>query len=224
MLFASGPPADTTVASFHPCQGFTILTHVLDSPNEVNASTDIMVGNFENRHFIDRAYLVSLEGGQDILDNLTEPVPLCTKLMGSKKDQGERVLGMLHTLRVKCHFEAFKIRDNADPPQPPQSGWVELELQNVLVVEDLPVPLHISMKGLNAGCRCHIGGKWDTSLFPTEYSGHPYWNREDYHFFGTAASRLSHATGHLSSDLKPATKEKSTSEAISTDAPGAKCG
>ena len=80
---------------------------------------------------------------------------------------------MLHKLRVNCHFEAFKIRDNADPSQ---SGCVELELQNVLVVEDLPVPLHISTKGLNAGCRCHIGGKWDTSLFPTENSGHPYWN------------------------------------------------
>ncbi len=89
-MFASGPPADTIVASFHPCLGFTILTRVLDSPNEVNASTDIMLGNFENRHFIDRTYLlVSLEGGKDILNDLTEPVPLCTKLMGSKKDQGE---------------------------------------------------------------------------------------------------------------------------------------
>lgn len=225
MIFASGPPDDTTVASFHPCLGFTIRTHVLDSPNEVNASTDIMVGNFENRHFIDRAYLVRLEGGQDILDNLTDPVPLCTKLMGSKKYQGEKVLGMLHKLRVKCHFEAFKIRDNADPPLSPKSGWVELELQNVLVVEDLPVPLHISMKGLNASCHCHIGGKWDASLFPTEYADHPYWNREDYHFFGKAASPPSLVTGRSSSDLtKPATKARTTSKAISAGVPGANCG
>lgn len=100
------------------------------------ASQDLGCANYEIRHFVSGAYLASIPGGQAYLDNILDPTPPCISLWGTKSDREEIVVGML------------KKRLPVTVWVGPRGGWMSLKLQNVLVIDELPVPLHISLKAL----------------------------------------------------------------------------
>ena len=75
-------------------------------------------------------------------------------------------------------------------------GGVEVQLNNVLVVQDLPVPLHISAKskphmlgtGAFGDAPFFVGGNNMEELkkesFPERYRGHPYWQNNGVIYLG----------------------------------------
>lgn len=167
-------------ASFYPSLLDHFETIVMDIDDKIVwATTDQGTANSERRHFIDREYLVSLEGGRGLLDSLTAPTPPCTALQGTRRENGDVVLGMLSSrLRVKCNFNSISIK--RDKCCATHKGWVQFKLQNVLVVESMPVPIHISMKDLDA----HMSNFYENGktysrlqpqLFADQYQRHPYW-------------------------------------------------
>ena len=104
------------------------------SEKDAVATHDHGAACHEMRHFIDLSFLMSLPTGQDLLDSLVPPNPYCTRLTGTDKPDGEVVLGMLPTKLVVEHKDSDLV----------------FSLCNVLVVDDLPVPLHISFKALES--------------------------------------------------------------------------
>lgn len=143
----------------------------------------------ENRSFIDRAFLESLPRGTDLVRNLVEPIPFCAQLDGTKRPGGDQVLGMLPQ---PLAIEAVASPPAGAPPvaapqqQPPSSA--PLTLRNVLVVDSLPVPLHVSTKSLGAveyqrmqdlpNWGFGAGRLEDAGVFPARYYQHPYWERQ----------------------------------------------
>mmetsp|Transcript_6212 Transcript_6212/g.9263 ORF Transcript_6212/g.9263 Transcript_6212/m.9263 type:complete len:262 (-) Transcript_6212:1199-1984(-) len=105
----------------------------------INATQDMMAACGEMRHFID--YRVIEQHEHYSLGSLIDPVPPCTKLTGTRTENGDRVLGMLPeplTVKVKCK----------DILGDKSICFFDLLLDNVLVIDSLPVPLHISMKAI----------------------------------------------------------------------------
>jgi MYND finger len=157
-------------ASFYPHLGFAIKVRILDA-EEVHASQDFMTANFEIRHFVDRNYLASIvPAGRDLLQaGLVDPAPPCSFLWGTYKEQDEVVVGMLK--------KRLSVSINAGHSQ----GWVQVKLQNVLVVDELPVPFHISLKALKLYPDREVqnGTRLTKNAFPESYHRHPYWNRGD---------------------------------------------
>jgi hypothetical protein len=101
-------------------------------------------------------------------------------------------------------------------------GWIEFKLQNVSLVEDLPLPFHLSMKALNTLCNCS-GPAWDSSFFPTSHACHPLcWNTGNKICVSTVASHGRLVTREFSNDLTEGAAGK-PNKAIGPDA-GAKCG
>jgi hypothetical protein len=86
--------------------------------------------------------------------------------------------------------------------------WKTVHLTNVLVVQDLPVPLHLSWEWGNAigaaPTKISRGG-WTKEAFPNSYHNHPYWTttdltanhglpRHSHHVSVTAAAALDGAS------------------------------
>lgn len=89
----------------------------------------------ERRHMIDLYCLKMLEGGDKLLAAMVPAAPACT-VMAGRGMEGQRVLGMLNCpLKARCDRE---------------SRFVHVILDDVLVVDRLPVPLHISIQQLEA--------------------------------------------------------------------------
>lgn len=155
-----------------------------DDEAEVSASTDVGTAGHDQRHFIDRAFLENhIPGGGDLITSLVTPTPPCTRLTGTKKPGGETVVGMLpDRLKVSCHFPLgcakYDVNNQANVLfLTKEPVWLDFQLQNVLVVDSLPVPLHISLKALGVDGRSNYV-TWEKGLFPVEYHTHYYWSPE----------------------------------------------
>jgi hypothetical protein len=149
------------------------------------ASNDNGTACHEIRHFINMSAVLSLDGGQDLLDSMVACTPAITRITGNNMND-QRVLGTLkEPLHVQCKFK-----------KGPHKGLqIALILQNVVVVDKLPVPLHISTKQL-----LNITPKsgheelgmfmnnfpsmlgFTAEVLSAEYKIHPFWN--EGHFFG----------------------------------------
>ena len=135
-----GAPDDSTPATFHPNIMFTYPARVLGVTTVT--TNDFMSSGYEERHFIDRAFLERLPGGADLLASVVPAQPPCFKLVGA----GFRatVLGML--------WNALPVTMDVVPDGPivdPSSGHtLDLSLAHILVVENLPVEIHVSWKVL----------------------------------------------------------------------------
>ncbi|KAG1678290.1 hypothetical protein FOA52_013911 [Chlamydomonas sp. UWO 241] len=160
------------------------------------ASHDVGAASHEQRHFIDSAFLASLPGGEALLGALVTPQPPCASMHGTNTPGEERVLGMLPGQLSLT----FKYRE--DPPPACSSHEAQrvgrkcdLLLAHVLVVDALPVPLHLSVKAIDqaastgeidsdaiaplwaaAGTAGRGGRKLDASHMPERYRIHPYWS------------------------------------------------
>lgn len=170
-------------ASFYPSLMFALKVRVMDA-EETYASQDLGAANYEVRHFIDKTYLSSINGGQQCLENMVDPTPPCIGLWGTKGETNETIVGMLkHRLNVTVYMG-------------PENGWQLTKLQNVLVVDKLPVPLHVSLKALklypDGEVQSAMNFKKDT--FPVEFHLHSYWNSNQICFgsIGNATASIKH--------------------------------
>lgn len=141
----------------------------LSNGEVINVSNDAMAACHENRHFLDLDLYKKLFPGS--VSDLVAPNPPCSKVEGTKVDGGSRVVGMM-----------------AAPLQVVLMGplsQLKIEMVNVLVVEDFPVPLHLSAKDDLSGPRqwCRTGAfnmsRESTEMaavsFPAQYRHHHYW-------------------------------------------------
>ena len=108
--------------------------------NQANATNDFGTVSNEMRHFIDRDFLASTEGGEAKLASLVSPEPACRGLFGAKTPEPLPVLGMLAA--PLSAIREYQDKDTLEVKR------IELHLRDVLVVEELPVPLHVSFKAL----------------------------------------------------------------------------
>ena len=145
--------------------------------------------NVDTRHFIDFTLLIKIATGmvyqagdlktqqvhdlrQSLITSyLIPPTPACEEVCGTKQRFGNTpVLGMLMT-RLHCAIYAG-----------PQQRWIYAKLQNVLVVDGLPVPIHLSLRalGLIPELRSHTLPKFAKNTFPKiPYHQHPYWDKQN---------------------------------------------
>ena len=128
---------DVEIASFYPNLGSLIEVKVNGAEPSVFSTNDYMTANDEVRHYIDEHYLHAfVPGGKEL--QVVDPNPPCTKLGMARNPGGEVVLGMLEKrLAVACF-------------NPKNSTWLQVKLRNVLVVRNMPVPIHISLMNLLA--------------------------------------------------------------------------
>jgi hypothetical protein len=150
-------------AFFYPNQLCTVQVQVMGA-DTVCASQDLGTACAENRHFVDYEYLKSIMGEEELKNNLVATATLL--LTGTRKEPGERVLGILPCLKVYIN-----IGDDT------ANIWSVHTLSNVLVVDSLPVPIHISLKTINVYPKNQSGGLKATS-FPPQHQSHPYWDEE----------------------------------------------
>lgn len=127
------------------------------------ASHDLNTACSEDRHFVDYEYLKTILGVAEMKRSVVETP--CTLLTGTRREPGERVLGMLPSLKVYVHVG--KGTDN---------NWSVHALSNVLVVDALPVPLHISLKTLDVYPNNQRNGEFKKTSLPAQYQSHPYWD------------------------------------------------
>ncbi|CAB9530859.1 expressed unknown protein [Seminavis robusta] len=176
-MFHQWSTTDTLKASFYPNQCFAVKIRVFDEP-EVYATNEFGVVDYEVRHMIDYNYLASIDhvDARDYLEHLIAPTPPCNSVWGTNTEGEERVIGMLDQ---RLHVTLYTGIDK---------GWVQLKLQNVLVVQSLPVPMHVSFNALELFYTGQIESstRLRADLFPSQFRAHPYWGRkEKEHFIGT---------------------------------------
>jgi hypothetical protein len=196
-------------ASFYPNLCLVLKVKVLGYP-EVHATTDQGCANHEIRHFIDRAYLHSLNPQGRVLleDYLVTPTPPCSKLFGTRMESS--VVGMLKgRLEVSLFVETNATFRGDGFVERHERGWIDLKLQNVLVVEDLPVPLHLSLKAAKL-FYCGEMNSIKQVDFPSEYHGHAYWQPSNVLHLGSAASFSVEKMEELQEELVASATGKST--------------
>ena len=167
----SGPPNQTeTAEQYYPCKVGTL--RVLVGGIQVRASHDVGCAGGGSRHMIDHAFLSFIEREPALEPSI---VSICHD--GTK--QPGRVLGLL----PKLDLQACVLED--DPHSRVQhpkrglrpKGFVELTLHDVLVVDSLPVPLHVSLNTLKPDPP--LGEPFDhefkVGMFPKRYKRHAYW-------------------------------------------------
>jgi hypothetical protein len=168
----AGDMSDSKPAFFYPSQMCTVQVQVMGA-DTVCASQDLGTACAENRHFVDHEYLKSIMGEEVVKNSLV--VTATSLLTGTRKEPGERVLGMLPSLKVYIH-----VGEGTD------NIWSVHTLSNVLVVDSLPVPLHVSLKTIEVYPKNQRGGLKATS-FPPQHQTHPYWDeelRKTIHYIG----------------------------------------
>lgn len=144
----------------------------------LNASHNAMAASYENRNFLDVALWKELKEGNPLLEKTVAPHPPCKRLYGTRTDGGNVVIAMLKNqfkvtlVNAKVDIDGSKIK---------KGTGVDILLKNVLLVQNLPVPLHISARG-----RVRNTGAFDTKQgpdmkkenFPERYRDHAYWDKE----------------------------------------------
>ena len=145
------------------------------------ASHDFMAMCHENRHFLDVDLWKELKEKTPSLDETIAPHPPCKMLHGTRVEGGNAVIGMLKNhlkvrlINVKRDTEGKKIQKGQE---------VHVMLKNVLLVQSLPVPLHISAKTNNSFIKT---GAFELNQndqldmeednFPEKYRDHHFWTK-----------------------------------------------
>eukprot|EP00392_Amoebophrya_sp_AT5.2_P011131 g11206.t1 len=154
----------------------------------IHVSNDAGTVCHENRHFIDYKFYLDTFGdgvAASHINPLVPPQPPCSELQGTKRRNGnaERVVGMLRD-PVVVYAHGGSRGD--------QKFKYKMTLKKVLVVDRLPVPLHISAKAVlseidsgkdeNQGtnsemfnCFANETKRFEAKWFSSEYKKHPYW-------------------------------------------------
>ena len=199
------------------------------------ASNDFGAASHEDRHFIDAETLEALEGGANMIDTLVECVPRCIGMDG-KGMSGQSVLGMLAAPLLVI----FKIGSEEG------SRKQLLMLDRVVVVRQLPVPLHISIKRLQrksnskkatAESKEAVGLvleslfsnrtpalDFQASNLPEQFRPHPFWAEDGIEYIGMGANSFAN-TAYMKSYSKSAVdsvQAASCEVCNALDAPGAK--
>jgi hypothetical protein len=165
------------------------LQKVKVSGTPLLATNDTGAACHEKRHFINLAAVLSLDGGREMIEGMVDCDPPVTRIAGLHM-QDQRVLGML---RGPLDVE-YKVRGARD-----RGRKIILRLENVLVVDKLPVPLHISTKNLetkskdpvlytfmNEGMQGEGRIEFAVESLPAEYRTHPFYADDGTHFLGLA--------------------------------------
>jgi len=176
-------------AFFYPNLMTTIEVQILGT--KTLASHDFMAATHEMRHLIDRAFLLSLNGGEELMVGCVTPTPPCHELGGTKSSHPERIRGML-TVPLQASVRVIDMYE--------VSSRINVFLDHCLVVDSLPVPLHISVKALmnvaadkqtlDALCLAAQGRhKFKRESFPQPtYQTHPYWHNPNLGSIGMSES------------------------------------
>mmetsp|Transcript_22868 Transcript_22868/g.26109 ORF Transcript_22868/g.26109 Transcript_22868/m.26109 type:complete len:256 (+) Transcript_22868:55-822(+) len=192
--------ASTITANFLPGLLWTNKVRILDA-EEVFATNDSCCHDFDKRHLIDRDYLASIDVGNEtgVADGrLVDPTPPCNSIFGTKSTT-DTIVGMI---RKRLKVSIF-VGD--------RSGWVQYKLQNVLVVDSLPLPLHISWQALDLEPdRINTKDKRLTalqprltsSIVPPQFRSHPYWGRNDMNVMGSLFSEGIERTDELVQEIQ----------------------
>jgi hypothetical protein len=126
-------------AQFYPSLNGLTKGHIVCPDGEqvrVLFTNDIGTAGYDLRHLIDFKTMRDLPHGASLEASLTAPQPVCRRITGKGMDQ-QSIVGMLGEpleVKVKLHDKVILLR-----------------LEQVLVVDRLPVPLHISMQRLGEG-------------------------------------------------------------------------
>ena len=162
---------------FYPNRFMTVRVKILGHEPPIVATTDQFTASRDIRSLIDATYLQSLiPEGPSLLSNMVTPKPQCRFVYGTKSGGGEHVIGMLsRRLKISMWLEAkaSSTLRNTDVNYPP--GWLDMKVQNVLVVRDLPVPFHISLTGAQMMVNFAGGSEIQSSDFLPSYRNHIYW-------------------------------------------------
>lgn len=170
-------PLTTDTAVYYPnripMHDIKILGKTLKATNNYGAACH------ENRNFIDKNALLSLNGGQNLFENRVPPIPPCSFLAGFNMPQ-QQVLGMI----------AEQIRATWED----RSGQkLIFMLDNILIIDKLPVPLHLNIKrnlfvGSDPNIDVLFGNfvsftfpqyKFNKKILPVQYHNHPFWTEDD---------------------------------------------
>jgi len=180
----------TSLGVYYPSR--MCLMKVMILGEKILSSNDEGAASHEIRHFIDLSTLIKLQGELKLSESLIPCYPVC-RSMGGKGMNDQRVLGMLN-----ISLSATVSLPNGDK--------LQIELDNVVVVDRLPVPLHISFKMLrrkvnaqanfgkvitamygalgelfgndNGSHKNKLFFKFDSSQVP-DFKDHPFWANDD---------------------------------------------
>ena len=169
-------------AAFHP--NLTRVLHLKVKGRPTTATHDLGAYTYECRHFVDREYLCSVPGGVDLLEGIAPSEPPCRRVEMVGAAPAE-VLGMLPD-KLPCTLWT--------PAGAGARRKLCLDLAGVLVVESLPVPLHVSLKSLMESCgddetlASHlcvaaqgdpVENRFGRAAFPERYRDHDFWLDRD---------------------------------------------
>jgi hypothetical protein len=152
-------------AVFFPQLGFAIQVRVMNA-EPVYATQDLGTSSYDRRHFIDKQYLEDIDINYDRFSEHLVPPTIPTNCVVETYSES-KVVGMLD-LRLPV---TIYVGD--------KDGWVQTLLQNVLVVENLPVPLHVSLKALNLFPEGSVQSQnnFKSTTFPASFQEHTYWKQ-----------------------------------------------
>ena len=153
---------------------------------KLNASHDFMANCHENRHFLDVAMWKELKESDPNLGEAIAPHPPCKRLQGTRVDGGNVVIGML---KKQVKVRLLKAKKDTEGTKIQKGQKVEILLKNVLLVHNLPVPLHISTKAdlsiLNTAAFDYKPNgnhlRMEEENFPERYRDHDYWTKRQSH-------------------------------------------
>ena len=158
----------------------------------VKVTNDLWAHDHEIRHFMDLEFLQETRDGQALFESMVDPDPACLGLWGAKTDQPLPVKGMLSQALVA----KYKYNDNSGMQQK-----MELHLSKVLVVEGLPVPLHISKKALMRAWPSDVPKPdpffsitprrpfvFEAESFPLRYRTRPFWTSNVIYLGGSGSA------------------------------------
>ncbi|KAJ1426744.1 hypothetical protein B484DRAFT_450548 [Ochromonadaceae sp. CCMP2298] len=163
-------------------------------------TNDYATAGYDRRHFIDYKWMLNLPHGASLEASLASPQPVCFGIIGKGMAQ-QTVVGMLGLpleVKVKLNGELMLLR-----------------LEQVIVIDRLPVPLHVSMKRLeddkskpayylddlkNAMFnRGPMRIALNTAGLPEEFHSHPYWT-DDSTYIGHAGEAHAALQDHSASE------------------------
>ena len=146
----------------------------------LNASHNAGAVSYENRHFIDVDLWKELKEGNPHLEEAVAPHPPCKRLNGTGVECGNIVIAMLKN-QVKVTL--VKATKDTDGKKIKKGIGVDIMLNNVLLVHNLPVPLHISKKAnrgftITGAFKSDHGPDMEKDNFPQRYRDHAFWNQD----------------------------------------------
>lgn len=201
----------TETALFYP--NIVHLCEFRIEGKDLVSTNDFMCASHEQRHFIDISLLRTLKDSESFLSTIVDPIPLCTQISGRGMNN-QRVLGMLSKpLKATYTYYVFESYVDEQANRGGQRKKTDLILDQVLVVDRLPVPFHLSIKRLQGGNKdigmwmnyCNSRIRRDTMSVrpqnvPEQYRDHPYWIDDGMLYCGMSSrfDVLQHELRHAS--------------------------